>query len=180
MLLQVRLHNRLRNWSDLLQIFKITLRGHPSYSFRCKTLSTFVTMHATPWYNVSAISCSHFVYLTAILTDFICSVLLLQKCLIYLAQSRPHVGYVKRNCTWQFACRSPMLNKTSEIVARTVRDFMDFNGLWFRFIVDFKCLKVQRSHRLSTSNLLGEVRAHFATARPTSIWRTSVLPSSQS
>ena len=93
-----RAQNRLRNRSDLLQIFKITLRGHPSYIFRCKTLSTFVTMHATPWYNVSAISCSHFVYLTAILTDFICSVLLLQKCLIFLAQSRPHVGYIKRNC----------------------------------------------------------------------------------
>lgn len=57
-----RAHNRLKNWSDLLQTFKITLRGHPSYIFRCKTLSTFVTMHATPWYNVSAISCSHFVH----------------------------------------------------------------------------------------------------------------------
>lgn len=77
MLLQVGLHNRLRNWSDLLQIFKITLHNNTTYQpFLALTL--FI--------------------LTAILTDFNCSVLLLQKCLIYLAQSCPHVGYVKRNC----------------------------------------------------------------------------------
>lgn len=72
------------------------------------------------------------------------------------------------------------VNKSSEIVARNVgscacdvvaclRHFIYFDRLSFHFIVDLKCLKVQRAHRFSTSNLPGEVTAQCATTRPASI-----------